>query len=268
MALKHKSDQLKPRVAQQFSKASKRYAQAAKIQKEIAEFTRSAMPSNDGFILDIGCASGEHSKTLGKKVLGVDLALGMVQQASKNHAQSAVTESADPPPWINWINADMDHLPLVSESVDQVFSSMALQWSTRPSDCLSEIFRVLKKEGTACLMFPVEGAFWQIKHAYAQSGLNHTLHPLNTEQEWTQAAVHCGFQKVVSSTHRFVDERADFLDLLRTNSKVGASASSNQNGNEITPLSKSRLNTLAERYPKTHGGFTLDYHCVLLELVK
>lgn len=260
MALKHKTDEVKYCIAQQFSRASRQYFQLARIQNDIAEFTRSMMPSNEGLILDIGCASGEQTRKLGKRVVGIDLALGMLEQA--------VTVSEKPQADRCWINADTDSLPFASESFEQVYSSMALQWSKHPSLCLSEICRVLKKGGKANLLFPIDGAFWQIKQAYALSGLTPKLHPLRTENDWKQAAENCDFANVSSAIHCFTDSRTHFIDLIRTISKVGASASSVTNGKEQARLTKSRLNTLADHYPKNNGAFCLDYLCMLLQLTK
>ena len=47
----------------------------------------------------------------------------------------------------DWLVADAEALPLVNDSVDLVFSSLALQWCYRPDHLFAELARVLKPGG-------------------------------------------------------------------------------------------------------------------------
>ncbi len=50
-----------------------------------------------------------------------------------------------------WLVADAEALPLASESVDLVFSSLAVQWCARPEHLFAELARVLRPGG--CCVF-------------------------------------------------------------------------------------------------------------------
>ena len=47
----------------------------------------------------------------------------------------------------DWLVGDAEHLPLASQSVDLVFSSLAIQWCARPHLLFAELARVLRPGG-------------------------------------------------------------------------------------------------------------------------
>ena len=247
MALTHKQD-----VANRFSKASSQYYALANIQNDIAIQARAHVPCVSGFILDIGCATGEHTCQLGENTLGLDLAKGMVIDAKRKSGRNG------------WVNGDMDALPFQSKSFAHVFSSMALQWSQSPTVVLAEIHRVLKEESGATLLVPIFGAFWQLAHAYAESGLATRLNPLLEANGWLNAAVEAGFSVKANSIVLQTDFRETLPDLLRSISKVGASASLQQ----APLLTRRDLKSLETHYPNSQHGYDLDYRCLLMSLEK
>ena len=80
-------------------------------------------------------AAGPLGTRAGVVRVGLDIAEGMLR-----HARAA---SAAP----HWVCADAEQLPLAADSVDLVFSSLALQWCETPGQALREIARVLKPVG-------------------------------------------------------------------------------------------------------------------------
>lgn len=75
----------------------------------------------------------------------MDLALGMLFYTKQN--------SLADDPAICWLQGDADYLPMADNSVDIVFSSMALQWSDNQYAVMSEIGRV---------MTYVQTLYWQL----------------------------------------------------------------------------------------------------------
>ncbi|MBO1256187.1 methyltransferase domain-containing protein [Alteromonas sp. 5E99-2] len=261
MALTHSCDTHllnKRDIAKRFSKASSQYFTMANIQNTIAIAAKEHIPAINGKILDIGCASGEHTRSLGMDVVGVDLAFGMVRNA-QNTPKTPNVSSA-------WVNADMDALPFRCELFSHVFSSMALQWSKHPVLVLNEIYRVIAPSGGATLVIPVQGAFCQLQQAYEKCGLKSKVLPLQTSAEWLYLATEAGFKISHSFEHVYQDKRDDFRALLKSISKVGASSSTiNTSSNQLT---KSKLIQLERCYPKVENAFTLDYRCLHMSLEK
>ena len=108
--------------------------------------------------LDLGSGTGYFSDLLsqtGAQVYGVDIAFGMLQHAKAHRS-----------PRINWLNGDAEALPLADNSVDLVFSSLALQWCDDLNVALAEIRRVLKPGGRLAFTTLVSGSLAELKQAW------------------------------------------------------------------------------------------------------
>lgn len=101
------------------------------------------MVTEVGRILDVGSATGSASRELARKyrkssVISLDLSFGMLEKARKARSRfSRILE----------IQADAAYLPVVSGSIDLVFSNMLLPWSDDQEALFREIGRVLRKDG-------------------------------------------------------------------------------------------------------------------------
>ncbi len=94
-------------------------------------------------ILDLGCATGTGSRQLARqfrrsRVIGLDASFAMLQQVKKGQ-----TLLAKP----SVLQGDACRLPLQNGSIDLVFANMLLPWIGDHPACLSEIARVLRKDG-------------------------------------------------------------------------------------------------------------------------
>lgn len=144
----------KKQVRQAFSRAAADYDRTAVLQREIGMrmFERlDYIRSKPVRILDAGAGTGHFSAQLMKKypdaeVISLDFALPMLHIASgRRH-------------W--WkrprcVCADIEQLPIATESVDMVFSNVAIQWCQQLNRVFSEFLRVLRPGGL--LMFSTFG---------------------------------------------------------------------------------------------------------------
>jgi len=250
MALKHKND-----IAERFSRAAHRYDAIASIQVKLATKALARKPASSGVVLDIGCATGQHTIGLGCKTIGLDLALGMLQNAKQTYGKRAT-----------WLNADMDALPFQQHSFDQVFSSMALQWSDSATGVIEEIHRVLKPKGSATLLIPVEGSFQQLYTAYKRIGVAAKLNRQRHEADWIKATEHSGFNTVSAEVIVETDKHGTLMGLLSSISKIGAASNQHQ---QHAPLTRKTLQALDQAYEKrSDGQLPLDYRCLLITVEK
>ena len=133
------ANQHKSRIAKQFSRAATHYNSAADVQLDIAFDAKNLLPEFVHLGLDIGCGTGRISQHLAENcdsLIAMDLAFGMLNYAQQQDVASATS--------IHWLQGDAEHLPLGDESVNLVFSSMALQWCPAQIQVMSEINRVMK----------------------------------------------------------------------------------------------------------------------------
>lgn len=94
-------------------------------------------------ILDLGCATGTGSRQLARRyrrshIINLDASFAMLQQAKKRR-----TLLMKP----SLLQGDAARIPLQNQSVDLVFANMLLPWIDDLPACLSEIARVLRKDG-------------------------------------------------------------------------------------------------------------------------
>ena len=131
-------------VAQSFSRAAQQYDSVAGLQREVGTAlmagleTCFAAPTK---VLDLGSGTGYFCPQLvsrypGADYMGLDLAEGMVRFSRAHYPETG-----------SWLVADAEALPLASESIDLIFSSLALQWCHRPALLFAELARVLRPGG-------------------------------------------------------------------------------------------------------------------------
>ena len=130
-------------------------------------------PVTQGKILDIGCHSGLFTKQLTEsikpsKIYGIDISESAISSA-KHRIKGA-----------HFYTGDAHNLPFKNSFFDKIFCLEMLEHVENPSQVVSEIKRVLKKNGTGIILIPTESYlfraiwfFWNItnpvwKHAHVQ----------------------------------------------------------------------------------------------------
>ena len=168
----------KARVRASFNRAANTYDAAAVLQKQVRLEMLSRLDLvniKPKAILDAGCGTGHGSFALQKRfssaqVISLDIALGMLQQTKLQR------------PWLqSWLQkmlhqqhllcADIERLPIASNSMGMVWSNLALQWCNDLDAAFSELARVLQPEGL--IMFSTFGPD-TLKELRAASSNSHT----------------------------------------------------------------------------------------------
>ncbi|ODN42625.1 malonyl-ACP O-methyltransferase BioC [Piscirickettsia litoralis] len=133
----------KQEICNAFNQAANHYQDAAILQLEIAKRLDERLDFvhlSPEKVVDLGSGTGvltRHMKSRFTKaqVIGLDLAEKMLKQA---RAQDKLFKKN------NWLAADIEQLPFVSESLDLVTSSSCLHWVSDLPKVFSEVWRVLK----------------------------------------------------------------------------------------------------------------------------
>lgn len=97
-----------------------------------------ALP-NKSLILEVGCGTGDSGTKLLQRhyVVETDISYGMLLKASQNQRH----------PGAMYVLADAEAIPFESNSFDAVYIDATLHHLTNPSDCVTEIARVVKAGG-------------------------------------------------------------------------------------------------------------------------
>lgn len=137
-------------------------------------------------VLDAGCGAGEDLALLQKsypaaQIIGVDASAAMLQ-AAKGPAPAArplnqlLSRLMPAKTGVDLLSGDFGNLPLGPNSVDLVWSNLALHWHPQPDTAFAEWRRVLRVEGL--LMFSNFGpdTFRELRTAFA--AMDETPHAL------------------------------------------------------------------------------------------
>lgn len=177
-------------VARSFSEAASTYDQVAALQRQVADSLLARIPVQSfPNIVDLGCGTGVVVSQLAERtgtetVFGLDIAEGMLNFARQHFPQSN----------LQWCGADAESLPLQNESVDLVFSSLAVQWCADFQQVCNEIMRVLKPGGYCLLATLGPNTLRELRSAWQQvDGYVHVNRFIDAEQV-TEAAQTAGFE--------------------------------------------------------------------------
>jgi len=129
-----------------FGRAAKSYDTAAVLQREVANRMLERLDyimAEPKRILDLGAGTGEHTAQLarrykGAQVIGLDIAEPMLKQLRRRSS------------WLRPLRpvcADIQSLPFADNSVDLIFSSLAMQWCSSLDEAFGEFKRVLRPGG-------------------------------------------------------------------------------------------------------------------------
>jgi malonyl-CoA O-methyltransferase len=151
-------------VAASFTRAAATYDTVAHLQREVGEQLLMRLDKSEPVparVLDLGCGTGHFRPALRQRYpqaqyVGLDIAAGMVDRA-RNHCRD---ESI-------WLVADAEAMPLASESIDLVFSSLAVQWCLRPEQVFAELARILKPGGKCVFTTLGPKTLWELRESWA-----------------------------------------------------------------------------------------------------
>lgn len=152
----------KEAVANAFCKASHNYDNYAEFQRDVGQRLLDKLPIDlsGKVVLDLGCGTGFFTEKLlacGARVICVDISAGMLAAAEKRCGNSRVT----------YLLADAENLPMAANSVDYVYSSLALQWCANLAIPLQEMKRVTREKGGIFFSTLLDGSLTELKQAWA-----------------------------------------------------------------------------------------------------
>ncbi|MDP2806306.1 MAG: methyltransferase domain-containing protein, partial [Gallionellaceae bacterium] len=146
----------KKQVRRAFSRAAQNYDAAAVLQREVCIRMLEKLDcikQKPARILDVGSGTGWGTRQLSERyasaeITALDIAIGMLQNA---RGTSSWWKKLFAGKRENFVCADVEALPLAANSIEMVWSNLALQWCNDLPATFVELYRVLQNEGL--LMF-------------------------------------------------------------------------------------------------------------------
>jgi len=210
-------------------------------------------------VLDLGCGTGLAIPALrkryrGARIIALDLAERMLAKA---RARYGLLERK----WL--INADFEALPIRDDSIDLLFSSLALQWSNDLPTALREFRRVGRDGGL--LQFTTFGVdtLRELRAAWSRIDAHPHVHRFLDLHDIGDMMLAAGLREPVVDVETITLEYRCFTDLLRDLKGIGASnADVGRNRGLLTP---GRLRALEAAYRETgfaDGVYRASYEVV------
>jgi malonyl-CoA O-methyltransferase len=150
----------KQQVRRSFSRAARHYDAAAVLQREVCERMLERLDLvrlQPAQVLDAGCGTGWGARQLSLRypaaqVVALDIAYGMLQTARGDTGWWRKLFGGTRP---HYLCADIEALPLAANSVDMIWSNLAVQWMNDLPGAFRELHRLLRADGL--LMFSTFG---------------------------------------------------------------------------------------------------------------
>lgn len=161
-------------------------------------------------VLDLGCGAGLDAfvarSQIGDSghVIGVDMTAEMIARARENAQKSGFAN-------VEFRLGEIEHLPVVSDSVDVVISNCVLNLVPDKEKAFAEIFRVLKPGGHFCISDivssqPLPDCLKKVAEAYA--GCVSGAIP---KDDYLQIVDETGFGQISVASERRIDVPANLL---------------------------------------------------------
>jgi malonyl-CoA O-methyltransferase len=252
-------------VRQSFNRAAPSYDSAGALQHQVAKsltaLISQTLPTTlSGIMLDAGCGTGYCLNDLQKRYndarfIAIDFAERMLQSIT-NHQNTLR------------VSADLQTLPIASDTVNTYLSSLAWQWCD-PTRASQEASRVLKSTGAVFLATLTQGTFRELAQCLLACGLNptdHLLHCLPNQQ--IQAAIeNAGLEVVDLSATSITTWHADFKALRHSIRGVGANHLPAQSAPAMNRQSRTQLIAAYEAL-RTPNGLPLSYEVLMIHARK
>jgi malonyl-CoA O-methyltransferase len=249
-------------VKKSFNRGAADYDKCAVLQAEVLKRLLERLEYfklKPEWIIDLGCGTGQAIKPLNKKyrsaqVVALDMAHAMLLHARKNFG---LFERK------HLLNADMEALPFKAETVDMVFSSLALQWSNDLDATFKELKRVGRSGGV--ILFTTLGAntLRELRESWMLIDPAPRVHQFMDMHDVGDAMLAAGLSQPVVDMEEITLEYDKFPDLMRDLKGIGATnADRNRSRGLMTPAKLKRLQQAYEQVAFDNGRYQATYEIV------
>jgi malonyl-CoA O-methyltransferase len=219
-------------IPNDFSRAAASYDDHATLQQAVQQrLARIMPPAAESAILDAGCGTGTLAKLWPHaEIIGLDIAEGMCRMAQQKQMPAIV--------------ADMTALPLDENTMQGVFSSLALQWVAQPQVFLQEAKRVTQPSGYLWLATLGQKTLQELAQAYHSMNLQPPLLPFFGYDELCVMLAESGWQVMAQASELRHTEHPSLKHLMQHLKQLGTRHKTTRH-----PLTRAKLYALEKAYP-------------------
>lgn len=247
----------KAKIKQSFAAASTTYDGVAGLQRTVGKelLQNAGLENLSGSILDLGCGTGFLTAELLasqpelETVIALDLAWAMIHTTrykfihagNEKHQQKLI-----------YLCADAEQLPIADQSLDGVFSNLALQWCNHLEGVLGGIKRCLKPGSPLVFSTFGPGTLRELKDAWAEiDGYSH-VNEFYSERQLHHFLEQAGFSGIQISSKPHQNRYKSVNALMQELKQIGAHNVSSGRNKNLT--SKNRMLGMISAYEKHRIG--------------
>lgn len=224
-------------VRRRFDRAAGEFEHADFLHRTAAEgiFDRLApIQIRPRCVIDLGCASGRDSRLLakrfrGSRIIGLDLSAGMLRQARSAR------------PWLAKIREIQAHacaLPFVSGCADLVFANLLLPWIDDVPTFLTEVARVLRKDGLFVFSSLGPDSLGELRAVWRNIDSHEHVNRFDDMHDIGDSLLQQGLRDPVLDVDHLLVEYRDLKSLFRDLTRSGARNSLVRRRRSLTPKSE------------------------------
>jgi malonyl-CoA O-methyltransferase len=248
----------KQKIAANFNRVALNYNKVASLQHSVGYKLMNYLNTvkiTPLTILDIGGATGYFTELLSSRypqsqIINIDISQNMLSVAPFSSRQSLLC-------------ADFDYLPLISKSVDLIFTNMSLQWSIDLNITLTELNRVLKPGGL--LIFSTLGseAFCELRNSWRQID-NHAHINTFVSAATLQNNLHNNDFTASLNTEKIIQTYSTMSQLLYYFKAIGANHIYNENRSRglLTKNKLTQLESIYEQYRDQNNQLAATFEII------
>jgi len=206
---------------------------------------------NPKALLDAGCGSGRRIAALmlrypnATHIIGQDLSTLACNLAAKQHVSQGwrkiLGRLKQNKPQVEFLVHDLASTTISPESIDLVWSNLALHWHPEPHRVLNEWGRVLKAGGLAFFSSYGPGTLIEVREAIKASGLQTESMPFVDMHDFGDLLIESGFADPVMDQETLTLTYKNGIDLLKDISALGGNAAKNRRAGLVNPRWRQQL---------------------------
>jgi len=245
-----------------FEHAAVTYDEAAVLQKQVAQHLDERLDLikiEPKQILDVGTGTGILAEKIQKRypkarLIGIDLALNMLQQAQQKtqHSPKNLLEKLKAPfqtAGSTWVNADAYQLPIQTESIDLLVSNLMLQWCDDLDAVFKEFRRVLRPEGVLIFTSFGPDTLKELRQAWEKTDKKQHINFFIDMHDVGDALIRNGFGQPVMDSENFTLTYKKPIGVLKDLKAIGATNAYANRGSGL--MGKQRFTTMLNHYETT-----------------
>jgi malonyl-CoA O-methyltransferase len=238
-------------VRRSFTRAAASYDTADALQTEVRDRLLDRLQwvqVEPRLILDLGTGTGKALTALTARfptagVVGVDLTPAMLRVAASRSDRKGFL-----------VCADAARLPFPDQSVDLIFSSLALHWSPALDVVLAEVRRVLRHPGLFSFAVPGPGSYCELRSAWQTVDKGQHVIPFPEMRALGDGLTRAGLAEAVMDTDTLTLKYREFSHLIADLRATGTTNASTGRSRGLTGRKAWQQLAAAYEHQRDGGG--------------